>query len=58
MTFYQGKKLGCIAQLVTCMTANPGVVSSIPACLLSFVEIDHEIILAVILLPSPVVGYK
>ena len=35
-----------------CLTADPGVVSSIPARYHSFVEIDHEIISTVILLPS------
>ena len=31
-------------QLVTCLTADPGVVSSIPAQSHTFMEIDHEII--------------
>ena len=35
---------GCVAQLVTCLTADPGVTSSIPAQSHTFVEIDHEII--------------
>ena len=45
-------------QLVTCMatdaslTTDPGVASSIPALYHTFVEIDHEIISTVILLPS------
>ena len=49
---------GRVAQLVTCLatdaclTANPGVASSIPARSHTFVEIDHEIISTVILLPS------
>ena len=49
---------GCVAQLVSCLvtdaclTANPGVVSLIPARSHIFVEIDHEIISTVILLPS------
>ena len=48
----------CVAQSVTCLatdaclTADPGVASSIPARYHSFVEIDHEIISTVILLPS------
>ena len=47
----------------TCMTADPGVVSSILAQSNTFVEIDHEIISTVILLPSAdsrrvVVSYK
>ena len=49
---------GRVAQSVTCLatdaclTANPGVASSIPARSHTFVEIDHEIISMVILLPS------
>ena len=45
--------------LVTCLatdaslTADPGVVSWIPARYHTFVEIDHEIFSKVILLPSP-----
>ena len=35
-----------------CLTADPGVASSIPAWSYTFVEIDHEIINSVILLPS------
>ena len=50
---------GRVAQSVTCLatdaclTADPGVASSIPAQSHTFVEIDHEIISTVILLPSP-----
>ena len=46
------------------LTADPGVISSIPARYHTFVEIDHEIISMVILLPSAesfkkvVVSYK
>ena len=49
---------GRVAQLVTCLatdaslTADPGVASSIPARSHTFVEVDHEIISTVILLPS------
>ena len=49
---------GRVAQSVTCLatdaclTANSGVASSIPARSHTFVEIDHEIISTVILLPS------
>ena len=49
---------GCLAQSVTCLatdaclTADPGVASSIPARYHTFMEIDHEIISTVILLPS------
>ena len=51
-------KLGRVVQLVTCLatdaslTADPGVASSIPARSHTFVDIDHEIISTVILLPS------
>ena len=50
---------GRVAQSVTCLatdaclTAGPGVASSIPVRSHTFVEIDHEIISTVILLPSP-----
>ena len=52
------KPPGRVAQSVTCLatdaclTADPGVASSIPARYHTFVEIDHEIISTVILLPS------
>ena len=48
----------CVAQSVTCLatdailTADLGVASLIPAWSHTFVDIDHEIITAVILLPS------
>ena len=35
-----------------CLTADPGVASSIPAWSHTFMEIDHEIIATAILLPS------
>ena len=47
-----------LSMSVTCLatdaslTADPGVTSSIPARSHTFVEIDHEIISMVILLPS------
>ena len=50
--------LGRVAQSVTCLatdaclTADPGVASSIPVRSHTFVEIDHEIISTVILVPS------
>ena len=50
---------GHVAQSVTCLstdaclTADPGVASSIPVRSNTFVEIDHEMISTVILLPSP-----
>ena len=52
------EETGRVAQSVTCLatdaclTADPGVASSIPARSHTFVEIDHEIISTVILLPS------
>ena len=52
------KRPGRLAQSVTCLateaclTADPGVASSIPDRSHTFVEIDHEIISTVILLPS------
>ena len=51
---------GRVAQSVTCLatdaclTADPGVASSIPVRSHAFVEIDHEMISTVILLPSAV----
>ena len=58
-TTYQISRVpGRVAQSVTCLatdaclTADPGVASSIPARYHTFVEIDHEIISTVILLPS------
>ena len=55
---YMEQKPGRVAQSVTCLatdaclTADPGVASSIPVRSHTFVEIDHEIISTVILLPS------
>ena len=54
---------GHIALSVTCLTADPGVASSIQTRSHTFVEIDHEIITTAILLPSTdsrrvVVSYK
>ena len=49
---------GCVAQSVMCLptdaslTADPGVARMIQARSHTFVEIDHEIISTVILLPS------
>ena len=49
---------GSVAQSVTCLatdaclTADPGVASSIPVRSHTFVEIDHEMISTIILLPS------
>ena len=39
-------------QLVRCLTADPGVTSSISAQSHTFAEIDHEVISMAILLPS------
>ena len=56
--------LGRIVQSVTCLatdmslTADPGVASSIPAGSHTFMEIDHEIISTVILLPSAELSKK
>ena len=53
-----GTAPGRVAQSVkclatdACLTADPGVAGSIPAQSHTFVEIDHEIISTVILLPS------
>ena len=58
MAFQSQCAPGRVAQLVTCLatdaclTADPGVASSIPVRSHTFVEIDHEIISTVILLPS------
>ena len=47
---------GCVAHIILAtgasLTADPGVASLIPAWSHTFVEIDHEIISTVILLPS------
>ena len=56
--FFLRIKKTSLAQSVTCLateaclTADPGVASSIPAQSHTFLEIDHEIISTVILLPS------
>ena len=60
---YHDSLKSCEAQMVTCLTADPGVESSIPAWSHTFVEIDHKIISTAILLPSAdsrrvVVSYK
>ena len=41
-----------VAQLVTCLTADPGVTGSILARCHKFKEIDHEINSTTLLLPS------
>ena len=56
--FFQTFLLSHVAQSVTCLatdaslTADTGVMSSIPALSHALLEIDHEIISTVILLPS------
>ena len=47
----QAQSVTCLAT-DACLTANPGVASSIPVRSHTFVEIDHEMISTVILLPS------
>ena len=49
--FYIPHSVKCLATDAS-LTADPGVASSIPARSHTFVEIDHEIISTVILLPS------
>ena len=43
---------GHVPQSLTCLTADPGFTSLIPAQSHTFAEIDHEIISTAILLPS------
>ena len=55
--------MGCVSQLVTCLTADPGFASFIHARSHTFLETDHEIISTTIFLPSAdsrmvVVSYK
>ena len=58
MKGHKGNMPGRVAQSVTrlatdaCLTADPGVASSIPAQSHTFMQIDHEIISTLILLPS------
>ena len=47
----EAQSVTCLA-IDACLTADPGVASSIPARYHTFVEIDHEIIFTVILLSS------
>ena len=57
-TIYNTIRPGRVAQSVTCLatdaclTADPGVASSIPVRSHTFVAIDHEMISTIILLPS------
>ena len=52
--FEPGRVVQSVTCLATdaCLTADPGVASSIPVRSHTFVEIDHEMISTVILLPS------
>ena len=56
--YHHAYQPGGVAQSVTCLAtdasliADPGVASSIPARSHTFVEIDHEILSTLILLPS------
>ena len=52
MFLWEIKKTHTIWATDVCLTADPGAASSIPAWSYTFVEIDHEIISPVILLPS------
>ena len=58
LTRYTDVALGHVVQSVACLatdaclTADPGVASSIPVRSHTFAEIDHEMISTVILLPS------
>ena len=54
MTTMPGRVAQSVTCLVTdaCLTADPGVASSIPVRSHTFVEIDHEMISTVILLSS------
>ena len=58
LSIHNVQEPGRVAQSVTCLatdaclTADPGVASLIPVRSHTFVEIDHEIISTVILLPS------
>ena len=49
--FRVAQSVKCLAT-DACLTADPGVASSIPVRTHTFVEIDHEIISTIILLPS------
>ena len=52
MTAFTGPRSAVGLATDASLTANPGVGSLIPAWSHTFVEIDHEIISTVILLPS------
>ena len=50
-TIHLAQSVSCLAT-DACLTADPGVASSIPVRSHTFVEIDHEMISTFILLPS------
>ena len=51
VNFREAQSVKCLAT-DACLTADPGVVSSILVRTHAFVEIDHEMISTIILLPS------
>ena len=51
VNFRVAQSVKCLAT-DACLTADPGVTSSIPVRTHTFVEIDHEMISMIILLPS------
>ena len=51
VNFRVAQSVKCLAT-DECLTADPGVASSIPVRTHTFVEIDHEMISTIILLPS------
>ena len=52
ITGHVARSVTCLTAVTCLLTADPGVASSIPARSHTFVEIDHEIISTVILLPG------
>ena len=51
VNFRVAQSVKCLAT-DACLTADPGVASSIPVWAHTFVEIDHEMISTIIFLPS------
>ena len=64
IVYTEGVTPGCVAQSVTCLatdaclTADPGVASSIQTRSHTFVEIDHEIIFSKVILLPPAESFK
>ena len=64
IVYTEGVTLGCVAQLVTCLatdaclTADPGVASSIQTRSHTFVEVGHEIIFSTVILLPPAESFK